>query len=240
MNYHVLTVNLPTGLLQNLKYRLTGAGGAIDTAKSAADAVRLCTGRPYHLIVLRLSSFNNCNEISADLRRTSFAPIVILSDEYDAGRACAALENGADLCLPTQSPADILTGHIMAQFRRYTAYNNFESPLEREEAPITSGDVYIDPMRRIVRVKGKTIPLRPREFSLLLYFAKNPDIVLSAEQICEHAWGMEGSYNRGISQPIRLLRQAIEPDPERPVYIETVRRVGYRFTAHNSETCDEC
>lgn len=98
--------------------------------------------------------------------------------------------------------------------------------------PIQSGDLYIDPTRRIVRVRDKEVSLRPREFSLLWYFVQNPRDVLTAEQICEHAWGMEGSYNRGIAQPIRLLRQAIEPDPEHPIYIETVRRVGYRFTAY--------
>ena len=52
--------------------------------------------------------------------------------------------------------------------------------------------------------------------------------------------GMEGSYNQGVAHPVRLLRQAIESDPVNPVYIQTVRGVGYRFTAYNSETCDKC
>lgn len=240
MKYRTLTADLPTNLHLNLKHRLTGAGSTIATAKSSMDAVGLCDKQMYHLIVLRFSDFSICREVIAELRRGCFAPIVILTDEYDIDRACSALENGADLCLPLNIPTDFLTGHIMAQFRRYTAYNNFESPQDRENMPIPSGDIYIDPMRRIVQVKGKEVSLRPREFSLLLYFVQNPDIVLTAEQICEHAWGMEGSYNRGISQPVRLLRQAIEPDPDDPIYIKTVRRVGYRYTAHYDETCDEC
>ena len=79
--------------------------------------------------------------------------------------------------------------------------------------------------------------LRPREFALLLYFMRNPGIVLTAEQICDRAWGNEGSYGQGVSGPVALLRKAIEADPEHPVYIETIWRVGYRFTAHKSETC---
>lgn len=240
MKYHTLTANLSTSLYLNLKHRLMGAGSTLATAKNSTEAIYLCARQMYHLVVLRFPDLSTCGEVLAELRRGCFAPIVILTDEYDTNLACSVLENGADLCLPANSPVDFLTGHIMAQFRRYTAYNNFESPQERENEPISSGDIYIDPMRRIVQVKGKEVPLRPREFSLLLYFVQNPDIVLTAEQICEHAWGMEGSYNRGISQPVRLLRQAIEPDPDRPIYIKTVRRVGYRYTAHYGETCDEC
>lgn len=232
MRYHALTTNLPTSLHLNLKHRLTGVGATLATAKRISDAVQLCAGQPYHLIVLALPSLDNCDELSVALRRVSFAPLIILVDVYDANLAFSALENGADLCLPSDSPVNFLSGHIMAQFRRYTAYNKFENPRERETIPIQSGDLYIDPTRRIVRVRDKEVSLRPREFSLLWYFVQNPGDVLTAEQICEHAWGMEGSYNRGIAQPIRLLRQAIEPDPEHPIYIETVRRVGYRFTAY--------
>lgn len=240
MKYQTLTADLPVNLRLNLKHRLTGLGSSLATAKSSTEAIHLCAGQMYHLIVLRFPDLSTCGEVLAELRRGCFAPIVILTDKYDINRAYSALENGVDLCLPVNSPTDFLTGHIMAQFRRYTAYNNFESPQDRENKPIPSGDIYIDPMRRIVQVKGKEVSLRPREFSLLLYFVQNPDIVLTAEQICEHAWGMEGSYNRGISQPVRLLRQAIEPDPDNPIYIKTVRRVGYRYTAHYDETCDEC
>ena len=102
------------------------------------------------------------------------------------------------------------------------------------------GDVYKRQARRIVMVQGRSVDLRPREFSLLLYFMQNPKIVLTAEQICEHAWEMEGSYNRGVSGPIALLRKGIEPDISNPCYIETIPRIGYRFTAYRDETCDDC
>ena len=91
----------------------------------------------------------------------------------------------------------------------------------------------------MVKVRGQPVNLRPREFSLLLYFMRNINIVLTAEQICEHAWGMEGSYNRGVSGPIAILRKMIEPDTANPRYIETVSRIGYRFTAYHSEICDD-
>lgn len=65
-------------------------------------------------------------------------------------------------------------------------------------------------------------------------------LIAGLQQICEHAWEMEGSYNRGVSGPIALLRKGIEPDISNPCYIETIPRIGYRFTAYRDETCDDC
>jgi len=69
---------------------------------------------------------------------------------------------------------------------------------------------------------------------------RNPNIVLSSEQICEHAWGMTHGYDSGVAHPIYLLRKHIEPNPEEPTYIQTVHRSGYRFTPNYVETCDIC
>ena len=139
-----------------------------------------------------------------------------------------------------QEPYGVLFSVAAAQLRRYTDYNHYDEPEGAETAPFQAGDLFIDPPRRRVEVRGQPVELRPREFNLLLYFMRNPGIVLTTEQICEHAWGMEGGYNQGVAHPVRLLRLAIEPDPKHPVYIETVPRVGYRFTAHRGETCESC
>lgn len=82
--------------------------------------------------------------------------------------------------------------------------------------------------------------LRPREFDLLHLFMRNPGHVFSAEEICERAWGLEGGYNRGVSQPIYLLRKAIELNPNNPTHIQTIHGRGYYFTPNYVKTCDEC
>ena len=66
---------------------------------------------------------------------------------------------------------------------------------------------------------------------------RNPNIVLTADMICERAWGHE--YGHDVGRAVYNLRQRIEPVPAEPVYILTEHRVGYRFTAYCSETCDE-
>lgn len=147
------------------------------------------------------------------------------------------IKAGADICYDGKLPPTVISLLLSAQLRRITEYNHFREP---ETAPFQVGEIAIAPSRRMVWVRGKQVKLRPREFNMLLYFMQNPNMVLTAEQKCEHAWGLDGGYNYGISHPIHLLRQPIEPNPKEPIYIKTMNRVGYYFTIHNDETCDMC
>lgn len=148
------------------------------------------------------------------------------------------VQMGADVCVSSRH-SPVIADLAHAQVRRYTEYNHFMRPGSLEVVGFRVGDIYIDPPRRIVEVRGQPVDLRPREFSLLLYFMRNPNVMLTSEQICEQAWGMNGC-SRGVAHPVRLLRQAIEPNPKQPVYIQTVWRVGYRFVPYYAKTCDIC
>jgi DNA-binding response OmpR family regulator len=77
---------------------------------------------------------------------------------------------------------------------------------------------------------GKPLPLKPKEFDLLLYFARHHGQVLSREQILERVWGWEYTGDsRTVDVHVRWLREKIEPDPAHPVRLVTVRGAGYRF-----------
>lgn len=235
MKYQILAANVSESFSRKLKSRLAGMDGQLTKAQSVRDALHLCTNQHYHLLVLKVSDISRGSEAVAAVRSTSFTPIIVLLDQYDIESACALLKQGADLCLGTDWPPYLLIEYIMAQFRRYTAYSQYENPQGYDAAPFRGGDIYIDPLRRIVRVRDRDVKLRRREFDLLLYFMKNPKVILSAEQICDNAWGNEGSYASGVSSPISILRKAIEPDPAHPIYIETVNTLGYRFTEHKED-----
>ena len=231
MQYQVLALGLPDTLFLFLKERLIQANADLVLALDIRDASHLCVEQTFHLIVIQPSFPAPCAPFLRALRRVSFAPIVLLIDPGTGQETVTAnLEYGADLCLMNDIQPDLMCSYLFAQLRRYTRYNHYDQPESLNASPIQVGDLMIDPIRYEVQVKGNSVTLRHREFSLLLYFMRNPGIVLSTEQICEHAWGMEGGYNQGVSQPVRMLRQVIEPDPKNPIYIETVHRVGYRFT----------
>ncbi len=240
MVYRVLTLGLSDTLITDLKEAIQ-YNPAFSAVLTVQEAGRLLVHQIFHLLIVDLDYLRNIQQSGwlLEIRHISFVPMIVLSDTPEQDTS-GMVRLGADICISGKQLTSILADFAYAQLRRYTEYNHYHGPGATETAPFRVGDIFIDPPRRKVRVGAVSINLRPREFSLLLYFMRNPKIVLTSEQICEHAWGMEGSYNQGVSHPVRLLRKAIEPDPEHPVYIETVRRVGYRFTAYHSEICDMC
>ena len=241
MEYSVLAVGLSDKLFSNLKKLVVQYKLHFVSSPSIQDANRLVCHQMFHLIIVDLEFLRIGQQVAwlAGIRRNTFAPIIVLSElpEKDTNRM---IQVGADICISAQWPCSVIADLAYSQLRRYTEYNHYNNPGEVETMAFQSGDIFIDPARRVVKVRGQPVSLRPREFSLLLYFMQNPNIVLTAEQICEHAWEMEGSYNQGVSGPVALLRKAIEPDTANPRYIETIPRIGYRFTAYCDETCDDC
>ncbi len=242
MEYHALLAGVNFELFGYLKAELEKAAIGVTFALTASDGARLYAQNRYDLALFDLRAVGNGDrlELLEALRRAKPTPILVLTDTDSDEEEARMIDLGVDFCLPDAMPPPRIAKYAFSLIRRYTTYNRYDAPGTVDAAPFSVGDIFIDPLRRTVRVRSRPVELRPREFALLLYFMRNPGIVLSTEQICEHAWGMEGSYNQGVAQPIRLLRLAIEPDPEHPVYIETVYRVGYRFTAHKGETCESC
>ena len=241
MECNILTIGLSNELIYYLKKSVIPYKLHFVTSSTIQTANQLAYYQEFHLIIVNLEFLQNIQQVDwlDGIRLNTFAPIIVLSElpERDTKHI---IQVGADICIPAQWPCSVIADLAYAQLRRYTEYNHYKNPGEVGASAFQSGDIFIDPARRIVEVRGQSVSLRPREFSLLLYFMQNPNIVLTAEQICEHAWEMEGSYNQGVSGPVALLRKAIEPDTANPRYIETIPRVGYRFTAYRDETCDDC
>ena len=97
---------------------------------------------------------------------------------------------------------------------------------------VEAGGLRIDRASRRVWIQGREIDLRPREFDLLAFLAAQPGRVYSRDQLLQEVWGFD--YNgdtRTVDVHVRWLRLKIEDDPSSPVRLQTVRGVGYRFSA---------
>ena len=234
MRYQILLLDIPNNLHHALMHRLQGMDVDFMIASSSQNMVHLYAGLPFHLAVLHFSEPAHCNEFLIDLRRMSYVPAIVLFDQYDAKTACSALQSGADLCIGTDWPVDLAADHIMAQFRRYVAYTHDKGV---RGGDFQVGDIYIDPSRCVVRVKERSVKLRPREFELLLYFMEHPNKVLTAEQLCNGAWGVD--YPQSVGRSVHELRKQIEINPGSSGYIKTVHRMGYQFTGYPVENCDD-
>lgn len=240
MNYRALAVGITYELYEYLNDYLMGGDIELTHALTVTQGIRLFAERPYHLIIIDLQGVQKENRLDLlmDLRKTRFTPILALTDKETIEETAKMIDYGVDFCPPDNMPPLLICKYAKSLIRRYTAYNHYGQPESVETAPFRVGDIYIDPLRRTVQVRNEPVELRPREFALLLYFMQNPGIVLTSEQICSHAWGRDGGYEHSVGQAVSDLRKQIEPNPNDPIYILTVYRVGYRFVEHTSETCD--
>lgn len=237
MAYNALTMGLPDELFTALQSLTAQHDLALNVSFTVQEAGRLLGQQAFHLLIVDLDYLRSIRQIEwlINIRRISFLPVIVLSNtpEQDVN---SMVQFGADMCISGKRPYSMIVDLAYAQLRRYTEYNHYNDPASAETAPFRVGDIYIDPARQEAKVCGQLVSLRHREFSLLLYFMRNPGIVLTAQQICENAWGME--YTQPIDRAIHELRRRIETNPRQPCYIQTVHRVGYKFTSYSSETCE--
>lgn len=235
MKYKILTIGVKADLFSHCREHFLKRNPELKNVLNFSEAVRILKKETIHLLVLDMEFLRSIGQSDwiINLRFVSFIPIIVLSDipELDVG---SVIDAGADVCFDNRLPLPVIALLLSAQLRRITEYNQFHEP---ETMPFQIGDIAIDPGRHIVWVRGNQVKILPREFSLLLYFMRNPDIVLTRGQICEQAW--KKNYIQDIAPAIHNLRQKIEENPANPIYIKTVHRVGYRFMGHFDKTCDK-
>lgn len=150
-------------------------------------------------------------------------PIIMLTARADEVDQLLGLELGADDYIPKPFSPRIVVARVRALLRRS------EAALPPKQL-LRIADLEIDSEGHTVNRAGQAIELTPTEFSLLATLAGQPGRVFSRLQLLEAAQGVayEG-YERTIDAHIKNLRAKIEPEPKKPLYVETVFGLGYRF-----------
>jgi DNA-binding response OmpR family regulator len=165
-------------------------------------------------------------------------PIIMLTARSEEVDKIVGLEMGADDYLTKPFSMRELVVRVKAMLRRVR--------MDREEAgtagpvqetgDIDRGELFefddlsIDLARREVRFHGQSLHLKPKEFDLLVFLARNRGIVLSRDLILERVWGWDyDGGSRTVDVHVRWLREKIEANPSDPTRIITVRGIGYRF-----------
>lgn len=158
-------------------------------------------------------------------RKEKETPVILLTAKLEETDKVLGLELGADDYVTKPFGMKELTARINAVLRRSTR------PITETEI-ITLGDLRIDKEARAVTLQGTPIRLTPSEFDLLYVLMAAPNRVFSRADLQLKVQGSTfENIERTIDVHIRNLRAKIEPDPAKPVYIETVFGVGYKFRA---------
>ena len=159
-------------------------------------------------------------------RDTSNIPVLMLTAKSSEEDKVFGLRLGADDYLTKPFGINELLARVNSLIRRYTTLNPFTADIDS----ISLKDMVIDKLNRTVTVKDIPVLLTGKEFDLLLFLASNKGRVFTKKQIYSQVWEEEYAFDdSNIMSFISKLRKKIEPDPDHPFYILTVRGVGYRF-----------
>jgi DNA-binding response OmpR family regulator len=162
----------------------------------------------------------------------SYTPILMLTARSSEIDRVLGLETGADDYITKPFSMPELIARVKAIFRRVDGLRNRGAEASRM---ITAGDITIDMAKHEVTVSGRQVDLTPKEFDLLVQFARNPGQVYTRSQLLDLVWDYgHAGYEHTVNSHINRLRAKIEQDPAKPRYLLTVWGVGYKFNERPS------
>ncbi|HSM58854.1 MAG TPA: response regulator transcription factor [Candidatus Sulfomarinibacteraceae bacterium] len=237
MTHKLLVVEDEATLLETLSYNLSRQGYDVQTASDGNDALALARREPPDLIILdvMLPGIDGF-EVCRILRKEMSVPILMLTARDEEVDKVVGLEVGADDYMTKPFSMRELMARVKALLRRVRLIREELAAAQSQtatvptDAPLVFGNLEVDQARREVRVDGEPQRLKPKEYELLLFLARNRGIALSRDLILDRVWGWEhDGSSRTVDVHVRWLREKIEPDPGRAQRIITVRGIGYRF-----------
>jgi DNA-binding response OmpR family regulator len=209
-----------------LTFVLRHAGLAVSPSGDLARILANWTELPADLIILAGGEAVEVEAQIAAVRGVTEVPLVVLVDPPAEARLLALLRGGADVVLARPVSPQLLAEYARVVLRRSGAVPAFMLPrLDLEE-------ISLDPATRTVAVSGREpCRLTQLEFRLLYVLMTNREQVVPTEAIVERVWGYAGEGDRELVRGlVSRLRHKIEPDPDKPRFIETLSGVGYRFS----------
>ena len=213
-------------VLDPLELLLTKEGYSIVTARDGKEALEKFDQSSPDLILLDLMLPEiSGTQVCRQIRSKSSVPIIMLTAKDTEVDKVVGLELGADDYIVKPYSKAELVARIKAVLRR----QNNES-VSSDLGLITAGPVSIDIDRHLVTINGSTISLPLKEFELLEFLARNKGRVLTRTQLIDRVWGSDYfGDTKTLDVHVKRLRAKIEKDPANPVYIQTIRGLGYKF-----------
>jgi len=229
MKRTILLVDDEINLLSLLSDVFENEGFQIFTARNGQAALQIARQKRPDLIILDLMMSNMDGYEFLRLHQQEFgSPVIILSAKIEELDKLLGLKLGADDYVTKPFSPKELAARVQAVLRR----TNYE---HKGEAVVKVGEVILDHSMHTVTIAGDLVNLTPTEFDLLAILLTVPGRVFSRAELLEKLQEsiVEG-YERTVDVHIKNLRSKIEPNPKKPIYIETVYGIGYRFS-HSSE-----
>ena len=225
----ILVVEDDVEIIKMLEKYLTGEGYDVVVASDCAGAVAAASSMEPNLILLDIVlGSEDGRDVLGELKLISDAPAIFLTGRGLESERIAGLKLGADDYIVKPFSLGELSARIESVLRRT---GTGRSQRQVDVPTMSFGALEINESTHEVRLLGSLLEFTSKEFGLLVFLAKSPRQVFSREQLLEHVWSSSHEWQNQatVTEHIRRLRAKIEPDPDHPRRITTVRGVGYRF-----------
>ena len=220
----ILIVEDDPAMLTGLKDNFTYKGYKVVTANDGEKGLDAALNASPDLIILDIMLPKiNGYEICRLIRQEGLEmPIIMLTAKGEESDAVLGLNIGADDYVTKPFSINELLARAAAFLRRTKKDENCEI--------VEFGDFRLNLGARRLTQSGEEVELSPKEFNLLVYFSERRGRALTRDDILNAVWGYDCIVtSRSVDRFVTTLRNKIEPDPATPIFIHTVRQVGYRF-----------
>lgn len=222
----MLVVEDEATLASTLSYNLRKNGFNVVSASDGLEGLQTARRDKPDVIVLdlmlpKMDGLEVCRRIRAE----SDVPILMLTAKTEEFDKVVGLEMGADDYLTKPFGMRELMARVRALLRRSGAREGTEAA-----SHMSIGAIELDVRGRSAQRDGENVPLKPKEFDLIFFLAKNAGQVFTREQLLEQVWGYDFfGGSRTVDVHVRWLREKLEAVPSNPRHLLTVRGVGYKF-----------
>ena len=225
MKPRVLVVEDESSIAEPLTEHLAREGFDAEVAPTIAEATDAFARQTPDLILLDVMlPDGDGRDLCREIRRSSDVPIIMLTARGEEIDRIVGLELGADDYVVKPFSAGELVARMRAIMRRGRA--------TARKGVVTVGAIALDPGARTVTKDGDPVDLAAKEFDLLHMLMANAGTVLKREEIMDEVWDPHWfGPTKTLDVHVSWLRKKLEDDPTSPVYITTVRGVGFRFAA---------
>lgn len=203
---------------------LTRDGFCVEWKESAEDGLEYVKKAACKMLLLdvMLPGMDGYEALQ-EIRKDYHMPVLMMSARTDDESKILGMEIGADDYIDKPFSFPVLSSKIRALLRR--SYD-----MREEKEILTFRELTVNVKARTVHKGGELISVPGKEFDILVYFMKHPEQVIPKETLFNAVWGVDCfSEINTLNVYIRWLREKLEEDPKKPVLIQTVWKVGYKF-----------
>ncbi len=221
----ILFVSQDPSLATKIKSKMKSKGYEVQRQDDSSKAVTIVNEKPPALVLLEKALPNRSGfSICQEMRKNYGGPLIFLTDEKNDVDELFAFEIGADDYIDRAVLPDILIARMTALLKR-TEINPMHS-----KSAVNIGDLTVMPSRREAFVSGQAMRLTSIQFDLLWYMVKHSGTVVSRNDLSQLLYDTDyNGIDRSIDVYISRIRNKLGDDPTNPVYLKTVRGVGYLF-----------